>query len=497
MKEFLAASDLELGMFVAELDRPWIETPFLLQGFVLESEEQLQQIRALCRIVMIDRERSDARHHQDRQPVAPEQPTAPRPTPLTMVRGDSPPPDFFQLLRLLKSYEPQKDGAGPREGPVLAWVAPKHGDGELGAVKAPKGERGETLLGWLGRKAFGRRTRREDHQEGDAAELAPDLPYPIDVPLEQELLTAAPIHAAAMGVVRDIMRDVERQLPPNLGQAREVVQDMMRSVTRHPDALLWLTRLKRTDRYTYDHALDCCTYAMVFARHLGLPEERIAMLGMAGLLWDVGKLRLSARLLAKDGPLTPLEYEIFRTHVDSAVHILRADPDTDPLIVEIVARHHERIDGSGYPAGLVGDVIGVFAEMAGIVDSFCAMTRHRSWRPAVSTQQGLESLITLRGKRFSPELIDQFIQCIGIYPAGTLVELNSGEVAVVIAQNRVRRLKPRVMVLLSSDHSPNSNPHTLDLLYDPPIPGGSEPYRIVRSLPENAFGIDPAQFYLA
>ncbi|QSI78858.1 HD-GYP domain-containing protein [Niveibacterium microcysteis] len=501
MKEFLAASDLELGMFVAELDRPWLETPFLMQGFLIESEQQLAQLRGLCRIVLIDRERSESRHM--RAPAA--TPRDPAPTsvaserPLTMVR-QSAPTDFFQLLKLLKAYDSEAPAAARGEAPVFAWSPSRTAVGGFGggADESEPAERGG-VWGWL--RARARRLRRReapaDQVSDESDEPTTDHPYPIDVPLEQELLAAAPIHAEAMLAVKDILRDVERQAPPDLGRAREVVQDMMHSVTRHPDALLWLTRLKRTDRYTYDHALDCSTYMMVFARHLGLPQDRIAMLGMAGMLLDIGKLTLSARLLAKTTALTPLEYDLFKTHVESAMKILRADASIDPALVEVVALHHERIDGSGYPRGLSGEAIGVFGEMAGIVDSFCAMTRHRSWRPAVSSQQGLEALIGLRDERFSAGLIDQFVQCIGIYPAGTLVELNSGEVAVVVAQNRIRRLKPRVMVLLASDRTPNANPHTLDLLYDPAVPGREETYRIVRSLPERAFGIDPAQFYLA
>ncbi len=500
MKEFLAAAELELGMFVAELDRPWLETPFLMQGFLIESEQQLAQLRGLCRIVLIDRERSESRHLRAKV-VAPNPPEpAPKPTerPLTMV-SQAAPTDFFQLLKLLKAYDGGAPEASRGEAPLFAWSVSR-GVGSVAADECqPEPASQAGVWAWL--RARARKLRRREaspeaaHEGGEGIDA--DQPYPIEVPLEQELLAAAPIHAEAMLAVTDILRDIERQVPPDLGRAREVVQDMMHSVTRHPDALLWLTRLKRTDRYTYDHALDCSTYMMVFARHLGLPQDRIATLGMAGMLFDIGKLRLSSRLLAKTAALTPLEYDLFKTHVDSAVQILRADASIEDAVVEVVARHHERLDGSGYPLGLSGEAIGVFGEMAGIVDTFCAMTRHRSWRPAVSSQQGLEALIGLRDERFSAGLIDQFVQCIGIYPAGTLVELNSGEVAVVVAQNRIRRLKPRVMVLLANDHSPNANPHTIDLLYDPLVPGRDEAYRIVRSLPERAFGIDPAQFYLA
>ncbi|MCX9155288.1 HD-GYP domain-containing protein [Niveibacterium sp. 24ML] len=498
----MATSELELGMFVAELDRPWLETPFLIQGFMIENDQQLAQLRAVCRIVAIDRDLSEARHQHPlpRQVDAPvrRSPSAELP-PMPLPQA---PTDFFELLRFLKQQESDPGQPAVDGGPVLAWQAAQTAlPPDLLADEPPAScNKPEQTGVWAWLRARARDALGQNGVEEafvDEGEVQEEAPYPIRVPLEQELVAAAPVHREAVIAVKEILRDVERQVPPDLGRAREVVGDMMRSVVRHPDALLWLTRLKRTDRYTYDHALDCSTYMMVFARHLGLPEERIVLLGMAGLMLDIGKLRLSQRLLAKTGALTPLEYELFKTHVESAVLILRADANADPELIQIVARHHERFDGSGYPEGIQGEQIGVFGEMAGIVDSFCAMTRHRSWRPAVSAQRALETLISQRNKHFSEVLVDQYVQCIGIYPAGTLVELNSGEVAVVVAQNRVRRLQPRVMILLAPDHSANANPHTIDLLFDPLVPGGNEPYRIVRSLPEHAFGIDPAQFYLA
>lgn len=167
-----------------------------------------------------------------------------------------------------------------------------------------------------------------------------------------------------------------------------------------------------------------------------------------------------------------------------------------PGLVDIVSRHHERLDGSGYPAGLSNGAIGLRAEMAGLVDTFCAMTSKRAYDEPLSTQRALEALIRQRDIKFSANVVDGFIQCIGLYPAGTLVELNSGEIAVVIAQNRVRRMQPRVLVLLCADKTPNHHPPTLDLLYSPLTPAG-EPYRILRALPTGAHGIDPSEFYLS
>ena len=161
----------------------------------------------------------------------------------------------------------------------------------------------------------------------------------------------------------------------------------------------------------------------------------------------------------------------------------------------IIAAHHERFDGTGYPRGLAGMRIPLSAEIAGIVDTYCAMTRDRVYRDAVSSQRAMETLNQLRGTQFRDALVDQLLQCIGLYPIGTLVELNTGEVGVVVQQNQVRRLQPRVLVLLAPDKTIDRFPRTLDLIMQPLAHSG-EPYRIVQALPPNAHGIDPADFFL-
>jgi hypothetical protein len=160
-----------------------------------------------------------------------------------------------------------------------------------------------------------------------------------------------------------------------------------------------------------------------------------------------------------------------------------------------VLQHHERIDGSGYPARMRGADIGLHAEMAGIVDSYCAMLYPRTFRPARNAQWVIEEINSMRDQRFSPAVVDEFVQFVGIYPVGTLVELNSDEVGVVFEQNRVRRLKPRILVLLGPDKSRNPSPGILNLLNEPMVSEGV-PYRIVRTLPSGSYGLDPAEYYL-
>jgi HD-GYP domain-containing protein (c-di-GMP phosphodiesterase class II) len=309
------------------------------------------------------------------------------------------------------------------------------------------------------------------------------------------LLNSAPVIDDVHRTLEAIKSCLDSNGTLDLSRVRGLVEEMAAGVGRNPDAMIWLTRLKKTDQYSYDHAVDVSVHLMVFGRFLGLGNMSIEELGQAGLMQDIGKTQLDPEILAKPSALTDEEYLAVQSHVTSSLELLAGQTDFSPDVLGIVAAHHERHDGSGYPRRLDGDSIDLHSELAGLVDTYCAMTRHRVFSAAVSSQKALEMLSRMRGEKFREALVDQFVQCVGLYPIGTLVELNTGEVAVVIQQNQVRRLKPRLLVLLAQDKTLERRPRTLDLILDPTTPTGGE-YRIKQALPSNAYGIDPTEFFL-
>ncbi|WP_227816480.1 HD-GYP domain-containing protein [Nitrogeniibacter aestuarii] len=516
MKEIVATADLHVGMFVVELDRPWLETPFLMQGFLIEDSQTLQQVKDLCRFVYVDWQRSVGMHHKaaKKQSVAIERKHSEVST--IRVRRDELPPaatrDFVDVLRWLRSGgTPPESSEERRPGSYFrSEVVPDRQRGKPGAQspgdesQASEGVIKNMLSRWFGpggqpawrsKSAAGKAGRGdagEEELEFDDGTAWEASEY---VAVEDELVDAEPAYAEAQASVKQLVTDVHENLQPDMERVRNSVEDMMHSVVRNPDALLWLTRLKRTDQYAYDHALDSSVFLMIFARAMGLEAEEMTMLGVAGLMQDIGKVRLPPRLLRKAGTITKLERDIFRTHVDYSLAIMRESEENDPTLLSVIARHHERYDGTGYPEGMKGDAIGLYGQMAGIVDCYSAMTRDRPWGDALSPQEALEEINRMRATWFTESVVDAFIQCVGLYPVGTLVELNTDEVAVVIGQNRVRRLKPRLLMLLAPDKTPNQHPGTIDMLYDPLTPSG-ELYVIRRALPPGAYGIDPQEFYL-
>lgn len=416
---------LRLGVFVAELDRPWLGTPFLLQGFLIDDEAQIRQLQALCRLVYVDRRRSI---------------------------GD-------QYVAMIRERDRRRLALGALDDDEFLAVARRlragMADDEARRKARPLGETG----------------------------------------LEEELLYSAPVIEDVQRTLATIRETISSGATVDLARVCDLVDELAAGVERNPDAMLWLTRLKATDQYSYDHAIDVSVLLMVFGRFLGLGRDAVGELGRAGLMQDIGKIHVSSDILVKEEPLSDVEFREIQSHVASSLELLVGQSGFSRTVLSIVAEHHERYDGSGYPRSIGLERISLAAEMSGLVDTYCAMTRDRVFSPAISSQGALEAICRLRDVKFRDAIVDQFVQCVGLYPIGTLVELNSAEVAIVIEQNRVLRERPRLMVLLSADKSLMSRPKYLNLMQSPVAPGG-DPYRVVKALPPNAHGIDPAEFFL-
>jgi HD-GYP domain-containing protein (c-di-GMP phosphodiesterase class II) len=250
------------------------------------------------------------------------------------------------------------------------------------------------------------------------------------------------------------------------------------------------------DDYTYNHALATSIWAVVFGKSLGFDKPNLEILGMGGLLLDIGKTRIPHVLLSKVGPLEPPELAELRRHVEHSVAILRETKGIHPKVEQMVQTHHERHDGSGYPAGLAGNAIPVFGRLAGLVDTYDAMTSLRPYAPAMSTYNVMRVLVDQGDKLFQGELIERFIRVVGIFPTASLVELNSGEVGIVVEQNALRRLRPKVMLVLDAAKQLRSEFPVVDLGEVSAETISPDGLWIVHGLEPGSFGIDPREYYL-
>jgi len=509
MESKVDAKDLKVGMFVADLDRPWIDTPFLLQGFLIEDDQQIRQLQRHCQFVIIDRARSVGAEFSNptKSPPGAGMPgsrSAPKGT--VAPNGNGKP-------RNAPSPPTARAGIPGHEGFSSVISEGNPGSGPNPRVKAPAGaapaEGRGSLLGGLMDRVRGMLTRSAPTLPADPTELESETPrdaahapsgpapvYPDVRTVEEEIAAARGTYDKSAAVLQKLASDVWAGHPVEINRVEEVVGDMVESMVRNPDALMWVARLREQDRTVYGHGLQVAVYLVAFGRHLGYPKADLSQLGTIGLLLDIGKIRLPRELLEKHGRLTSGEFETVKAHVAHSLDILEETPNWLPEILEGIAQHHERMNGSGYPKGLKQDEIGLFGRMAGITDCFAALTKSRPYADAVSSYEALRSISSWGGEFFHVPLVEQFIQAIGVFPVGSLVELSSGEVAVVVSHNKVRRLKPRVLILTAADKTPSAYPVMADLLYDPKL-GGSEPAFIRRSLPAGAYGLDPRENYLS
>jgi len=270
---------------------------------------------------------------------------------------------------------------------------------------------------------------------------------------------------------------------------------VVESILRNADTLFWVNALQRHGSYTYGHAINCCALAAAFGRHLGLPPDALVDLAAGGLMLDIGKMRLPQALLDHPGALDEVGMKHVRKHVALGLDILGESKQSwSPVVVEMLRTHHERWDGSGYPDGLAGHDIPLSGRMAAIIDSFDAMASKRPHVPAHARHEALQELYRNRDRLYHGELVEQFTGCLGVYPTGSLVELSTGEVAVVMSQNPSRRLRPLVMLLTDAAKSQLRVFRQLDLMALREEVAAQ--VSIARALPVGAFGLDPAELFL-
>ncbi len=302
------------------------------------------------------------------------------------------------------------------------------------------------------------------------------------VAVEMPVARAAANKTAA--VMQNMFASIQAGTALDAPRVKEAVTSMTDSVVRNPDAMLLLAKLKEKGEHTLDRALGVSVYMITFGRFLNLPREQLDLLGMVGLLQDVGKVKVPAGLLHKKEPLTAEEMETCKGHVVHSVAILTDTPGLPSELPALAALHHERYDGSGYPHGLRAGQIGLFGAIAGLIDCFDAMTQPRPYGDTVTPSNALDILYKSRDVHFDGPLVEDFIQCIGIYPVGTLVELYTGEICIVIAQNATLHLFPRAMAVIDSKGKPIKPPKIVDRA------------KIKHSLEKDSVPLDLSEFFL-
>ena len=407
-------SELAIGMHIIRLDRPWEDTNFLLQGFVIRHQSEIDALRAQCDFVVIEGRVN----------------TAPHPKPEKAL------PKASGLKRLFS----RKAAPAPSSGTANP-VPPR------------------TRVTYINKVDAGR-----------------------------EMETAVIRFEEAQKTAKSIMSGLRVGRTLDLNNARTVVNSCVESVLRNENALLLLTKIKHQDEYTAEHCINVSILAAAFGKHLGLLEGEIRNLALCGLLHDVGKTRIPDEILNKPGALTPKEFDVMRQHTTHGRTILMGTSNSLNTAVDVAFSHHERMDGSGYPRALQAQQIPYFAKVIGLVDTYDAITSSRVYDRGRASMQALEIIHKYRGTQFDEELADAFIQMIGVYPPGSIVEMLNGEVGIIIESHPRHKLRPKVLMVRESDKTMMTPYKSLDLMTSPED-GAGNVYQIAREVPDGAHGI--------
>lgn len=392
----VSANLLKRGMFVCRLDRPWLGTPFLMQGFLIEHDEELRQLRALCDQVYVDTQKS-------------------------LVNFSSP--------------KARKNGL------------------------------------------FGRRSI--------------DQPLHISPDIDRELAKtgirgALPAYSATIKSLRECFHAYSRDQLVNAQALEQRVSHCLDAVVQNTSAMTWLSRVKSHHQYTSEHAMHVSLLAMVFAVHCGWSREEAKTAGLAGLLFDLGKTKVPKQILSKPGPLSESEWQLIHDHPKWGRYFLEKSGFSRDVI-EAAYYHHERPDGQGYPVKRIGGQTPHLARLIHILDAYDAMISYRPYAQQRTVFEATKILYRGRDTEFDTHLVDQFIEMIGVYPVGTLVELSSGEVAVVIGQNNDARLLPKISIV--RDRNKNPVAEKVANLKEILDPNGNPRVRIKTMLHDGSFGV--------
>jgi len=395
-RKAIAVGELQFGMYVAELDRPWVGTPFAFQGFCLRTEQQLEALRKFCRHVFVDTARGEVQ----------------------------------TLARAPRAQAPAVAAAFPLQG-----TAGFAGQSDLGA----------------------------------------------------EIEAAGELYSQTCRALDGLLQPLEQGATALDGsRLQRLVNGLADVVIRNPDALLLLSKVREATTPAHARALQVSVYMMVFGRFLQRQPDEIFLLGLLGLLQDIGKARLPAALLQKEAPLTIEQSELMKKHVELSAHIIGVISGLPPKLAQLALLHHEQQDGAGYPRGLRGYQINLFGAIAAICDAYDALLAPPPYGEGRSPSAAIGLLTKDRGTLFHGPLVEQFIRCMGAFPVGSAVELNSGEAGVVVSEHVMQRLTPRVLIVFDARGKRLTERRIVDLAASPDL-------RIRRTLEEGKLDFDARQ----
>lgn len=293
--------------------------------------------------------------------------------------------------------------------------------------------------------------QRLDSMLSDRSDAPPLKPR---VPFDQEIQVAEKAYDNAMTHARKLIHDAKMGRKVDYESSVETVDSIVDSAVRNPDTLLCLSKLSDYDDYTYGHCINVSAIAVVFGEYLGLSRSELVNLGVAGMMHDLGKTAVPSRIINKRARLTDSEFDVIRRHPEFGYEILKRQKEVPSEVLEAVRDHHEKFNGGGYPNSRTRSETSALARIISLADVYDALTSDRSYKDAILPNKALAIMYGMRDQDFDPLEVQMFIKCLGIFPSGSLVKLNTGFYGVVYESNPKLPLMPKIKIILDQDLRP-------------------------------------------
>lgn len=333
-----------------------------------------------------------------------------------------------------------------------------------------------------------------DHQSPGQQDISAAIGrqrHPDKSRLRERLASAADSRSAAGVFLSSAWDDARLGRSLNSRQAGAVVDDLVSQVSGNTSASLWLTNLARKDDYSTAHSINVCVITLVFGMEQGLRGRRLENLGLGALLHDIGKVDQPNERLNRAGSLNRAEWQVMMRHADDGAEKVAAAGNIPGEVLDIIRMHHERIDGTGYPRGLRDEQVPETVRLVGLVNRYDSLTSDRPYRPGRPADEVLQELYNDSESAYGAELVQAFIHCIGIFPIGSLVELDNGALGVIVGSSPENRLKPTVLLVRTPSGDDYQKRLLVNLAADPE-PAGPSSQHIKRVVNPARYGIDVA-----
>lgn len=305
----------------------------------------------------------------------------------------------------------------------------------------------------------------------------------------ERIVKAKQLYKHAKELQVQAFRSISEGTAVNLEPFVELADQFIDSLFEDQDAVMFAAMIRNKDEYLLEHSINVSILLTSFARYLRLSDAEIRDLALGGFLHDIGKIKIDDAILLKPGRLTSQEYEEIKRHVEYGLDAVASMSELSPIARDVIALHHEKLDGTGYPYGLKNEQISFFGRMAAICDCYDAITANRCYKTAEASGKAFRILLAESGKHFDTELVGKFIKCLGVYPVGALVELASGKLGVVYQTNPGNPLRPKIKAFYNWKHKHFIEVREIDLA------GTHQNDEIERAVRAESLGIDLPKFF--